>query len=794
MNTLSILFVFVVCAVLSIFFILFYRLRSRASWHFMLRQYVTFPARASRKISVKRAEWSLKLKNFPRMRTDGGNLLDMQDSVSDLSDSITSLRRALSRVNEWAARLETLTPSVVTWTPHLSGGGVVLTGALSGWPTIEQVFFEIRKKPDLLVGINDALVLSHKRGVRIFQSKRSGLEPGATYDLRLVGVWGEMRVHGKRVNFTVPLLTEPRATTTSATVRNRTLESVNGTVFSSNLPTTYYFEYGYSEDDLQYTTAERAIGEWIGARWTHNEYLVNDPAVKSRFFRQVFDPLSGNSFVRYSAQDSAGKHQKLDGNHPRLGTIMLVKYLRTGSDMGDDGIMLGGGMADLRDAVIQVKMRGADWHARGASVCFWLQRSFFDDNKQEHISVWCFTSQPLNEYLEDGEWHDVELRLSCDSSLWSFGGSTKIRDVEHHAFAPELRLNSNFTWAPLRPMESYYNYSPISDSLGKNNLNMHFLVTFADRSNLPQGAIDFGSFDITYRNNSILAPQRGTRLVSWPDGSACDPGTLADPEKNRIGSGWQGPSSNVEPPEFVYAFASAAELEMVQLFQHSDWPAHEVEMLWSSDNQFFESLGSFVMREPEHGLDSHTIFRTHKREVRFLKIVLHSGYFGGRAGLRGLDVFGHLDTSFPGSEVSTISEDIAVDPYQRKLWYRLVAKNSKGISAGEIYSASLPADSLPRIEDVAIRSEGPRSTALKVSVNPMGHPTMATVHYETASGSSGKTKTYYAGDNHSHVDLLIEIESEPLHPLERVWVVAHYPEGEVSSKPVRVRLEADSAN
>ena len=61
-----------------------------------------------------------------------------------------------------------------------------------------------------------------------------------------------------------------------------------------------------------------------------------------------------------------------------------------------------------------------------------------------------------------------------------------------------------------------YDYGSIDRVQGHLNDDFFHLTAFIDVENPPTGSIDFDEFQLVYRNESLVFPDNGGRLVTWP--------------------------------------------------------------------------------------------------------------------------------------------------------------------------------------------------------------------------------------------------------------------------------------
>ena len=393
-----------------------------------------------------------------------------------------------------------------------------------------------------------------------------------------------------------------------------------------------------------------------------------------------------------------------DFNHDASGVL----HLMTGIDTGPfDGVYMGGGDGDLRDAHISIYLRGNDWQPHGSEFGFWLQcqsniELLNDPGWRRANYTYC--SNPLTDYLMDGEWHKVEFDLVNDSTLWSYAGNNSIQQG---------------------PSAVRYDYWSIDQSLAHANCNMIFLSTFVNPENPPTGSIDFDELEITYCNRSLIYPGNGGELVGWPEDSGDDPGALTDGWRFGEGRMWRSTENPTAPQEFVYRFDREVTIEAIQLHQHTEWPTRGFEVLTSQDGSTFSPIlsGSHMTLLENSTNGPNQAFRSERdlrAQARSVKVRLLSGYRDGHWGLGEIEIFG-AGAELPHDDVvHHVGAEIGGLTSGSTCHYRLVAENESGKSYGEEQTFMVP----PTPKPLATTGAASRITAttakLEGRMNSMG--------------------------------------------------------------------------
>ena len=355
-----------------------------------------------------------------------------------------------------------------------------------------------------------------------------------------------------------------------------------------------------------------------------------------------------------------------DFNHDASGVLHLMTGLHTGPINKDEAVDLGGGDGDLRNARVSLYLRGHDWQPNGSEFGFWLQCQ--SNIELGHDPGWrranySYCSHPLTEYLLDGEWHRVELDLINDSTLWTYGGNNSIQQG---------------------PNAVRYAYWPIDQCLSHANVNLLFLSTFVNPENPPTGSVDFDELEIAYCNRSLVYPGNGGERISWPD-SPEDTSALTDGWRAGEGRTWRSAADPVDAQEFVYRFDNDVVLDTVQLHQHPEWPAKDVDVLVSDDGERFRKVLELTLDEYDSENPGTTFGLARGLEAQgcFVKIRILSGYRDRHWGLGEIEIFGS-GVDLPHDEVEQhVSTDIVDLTPGKTYHYRVVAESDAGRSYGE---------------------------------------------------------------------------------------------------------------
>ena len=513
----------------------------------------------------------------------------------------------------------------------------------------------------------------------------------------------------------------PTVATGPASALGTSAITVNGSVNPHALATHYYFEYGSSTAYGRRTPARELpprLAAYYHESWDESPGGWTTWGVEQSQHR---DGGHANGFLRVSEPSDLN-----DYNHQMAGILHLAKFFYSGPVY--ESAYLGGGDPDFRDARVSLWVRGNDWKPNGSELIWWTQsQSNIEAGNQRGIfrrANWGYTGFTLTDHLGDGNWNRVEYRLLNDTTQWTYGGSNLGSDGR-----------------------KYYSYWPIDQAQGHLNCNFFHLLAFVDPHNPPTGSIDFDEFEVAYRNESLVFPSNGGKLIDWPRDSEADPATLTDGWRHGDGRVWRSRENPSAPQEFTYSFESEVTIDTVQLHQNPEWPGKDVEVLVSADGSSYQSILKRAFPEErdagpnfdfvlEQGLHS---------KARYLRVRLSSGSQSGYWGLGEIEVFGRGATMIPDDDDYYVNTDLyGLEPGET-CHYRLVATNSRGSSHGKDRAFTVPATDRPRVlTGRSSRIDG-SSARLQGRVNPMGVPTYFWFEYGTDEAYGSKTEVRYAG-------------------------------------------------
>lgn len=499
--------------------------------------------------------------------------------------------------------------------------------------------------------------------------------------------------------------------------------SVNGSIHSHGRPTDWYVEYGPTAAYGKQTKTDAIpprLAAYYQETWDTSAGGWQGGMSGADTTHQPTGGVSGGC-LRFS-EPSGNDPNHVDG----IGTLHLCKYIYPGLLPGANGtLMLAAGDPDMRNARVQLKVRGNAWQANGSELVWWTQsqsnieRLFNADWRRAN---WAYSGFSLTPFLGSGKWESVDYRLQNDSTQWSYGGNNLAQN---------------------RPN---YEYWPINESQRHLNNDFFHLLTFVDPAKLPQGSIDFDDLVVTYHNYSLLIPSNGGHLVSFPEGTK-DAATLTDGWRFGDGKMWQSAPNPTQPQQFTWKFDKPITIEAVQIHQHTTVPAKTVEVAVSLDNQTWTPLAKLDLPEnSKHGPNyAYGLVRPDRTQAAFVKVSIMSGYKADAWGLGEVEIFGTGATLLPDDEPTAVTADIGGLTAGSTCHYRLVAVRDGKTYPGEARTFAVPATTAPHVSALPASRITATSARLEARLNSMGQRTQFRFEFGTDINYGKITPETYGG-------------------------------------------------
>lgn len=541
----------------------------------------------------------------------------------------------------------------------------------------------------------------------------------------------------------LPAPAAPHATTLRATGPGETEApfvsgmTLNGAILPSDLPTSYFFEYGTSPG-LGLSTLPQRVGPAISATYRESFdrdegnciMYPNDPIYVAKGEGVTGDCVTPVTYASF-----------LDPNH-LSGTgylhLTLFSYTWFASPYyGNHAI--GGNYPDMRDARIEFCVRTKDFAGNGADLRFWAQSQTQESYTNWRRANWVMTDQSLlPDSLIDDTWQHVAVTISNDANNWAYAGNNTAQ-----------------------PNGNRYIYWPLDSTLSTRMLDFIFALTPVDSAHLPSGTLAFDDLKLVYRNHSLLSPGNGARLTGWPSETFVDPLLMTDGSRDAFNS-WSGASAT-DSAVFDFDIDSASGFWLVQAIQHPDWPAASVRVLASENGSSFADIGTISLPQPDGLSPNRLVGRLeladtiHASHIRFIIFPNESTQ---QFGIAELELFGEVASPNPGADRATVNTDIADLTPGSVYYYRLVAVNDSGMSAGAIDSFVAPLTFAPRTLTATPAVVDHQSALLRASVQGMGDTAVSYFYYGTDSTCSqvSDSVTIFPNDYHhaTFASLLID--------------------------------------
>ena len=519
--------------------------------------------------------------------------------------------------------------------------------------------------------------------------------------------------------------------------------SVNAQVLTSGFSGQYWVVYGQNgvldqrTPKLPLPPAKEAF---LSEEWGQSTSGWNG-GLSGKDLVYLKDP-DGDGFVRYLGpqekenQAFPGEPPGLDVNHvDGIGSLNLCSYIysaRLGGNplkaISGAGLNLGGGKPDLRDAVVQLRLRGNNFDPNGAEIIFWAQSDHDQRLQRTEKWVranWAYTSKTLTHHAESGRWEEISYSLDNNSSKWSYAGNNLSQE---------------------RPER--YSYLNLNDSLADLNGNFFHLLAFVDPTKGPTGTLDFDGLKIRYRNHSLLLPMHGAELIEAPAGSQSPAALLTDGWRHGQGHEWISQIKPKVPQVFTWRFRRAVCLQVLQVHQSTAHPAREVVALTSQDGITWERLTRIEMASqstigPNH---NYHLIDINVPAAKFFRLEVHSGYDLEAWALGEVELFGSGADLASDNDWTNLNVDLTELRAGAKYSYQFVIDTTAGTFTSTVGTMTTTSDSQPILVGLTKQPTYHAKTIdLWARVNPMGQPTYAYLEFFENESWVRATPDQYVG-------------------------------------------------
>lgn len=519
--------------------------------------------------------------------------------------------------------------------------------------------------------------------------------------------------------------------------------SVNAQVLTSGFSGQYWVVYGQNgvlDQQTKKLPLPPAKVAFLSEEWGQSTSGWNG-GLSGKDLAHLKDP-DGNGFVRYLGPQEKenrafpGEPPGLDVNHvDGIGSLNLCTYIysaRLGGNplktISGAGLNLGGGKPDLRDAVVQLRLRGNNFDPNGAEIIFWAQSDHDQRLQRTEKWVranWAYTSKTLTHHAESGRWEEISYSLDNNSSKWSYAGNNLSQE---------------------RPER--YSYLNLNDSLADLNGNFFHLLAFVDSTKGPTGTLDFDSLKIRYRNHSLLLPMHGAELIEAPAGSQSPAALLTDGWRHGRGHEWISQIKPKVPQVFTWRFRRAVCLQVLQVHQSVAHPSREVVALTSQDGITWEHLTRIEMASqstigPNH---NYHLIDINVPAAKFFRLEVHSGYDLQAWALGEVELFGSGADLASDNDWTNLNMDLTELSAGAKYSYQFVIDTTAGTFTSTVGTMTTTSDSQPILVGLTKQPTYHAKTIdLWARVNPMGHPTYAHLEFLENESWVRATPDQYVG-------------------------------------------------
>lgn len=548
--------------------------------------------------------------------------------------------------------------------------------------------------------------------------------------------------------------------------------SVNAVVKTGGAPGRYWLVYG-QPGEMQNRTVAQPLPPVLGAYY--EESWDQDTAgwkggLSGNDLLHVQE-LQNEGFVRYMGptehENSAfpGEPPGLDVNHiDGIGELHLCQYIYSAklganplNSSHDLGLNLGGGLPDLRDARVTVRVRGNSVSPRGAELTFWAQSDHRPELQLTPKWVranWAFTGSYVTHALLDGNWNEVSYVLINNTRHWTYGGNN---------------------WAQERP--DRYAYLNLDQSLRNLNANFFHLYIYVDGKRPPEGTIDFDSLKLKYRNHSLLFPAHGASLLRAPQNTDCSPEYLTDGWRKGNKREWHSGRLPSTPQTFIWKLPEPARLEKLQIHQSVKYPSREVVAYASPNGLQWQKLVEFELPQSSSVSANHAyvIRDVNARHVTHFKLEILSGYEEAHWGLGEVELFGDgipLATDPDGASVNIDLEQLSPgETYS----YQFIVETADGEIQSPVGYWQVPADDRPVV--VAMwrqTNERGSSQSFWARIAPMGNRTTAHLEVLLEGQWRRASMDHYVGNQITERDVRFTLDDTYAKDAASIRIVMEY--------------------
>lgn len=515
--------------------------------------------------------------------------------------------------------------------------------------------------------------------------------PGTLHCIRLQITVGDAIKLGNDVELTCPQTNVAYAETRDATEIGKTGLTLSGIVAGSGTSAQFRFEFGNAPNDLKHRTGWQSVPGNLNARIRSSPH---EAPINWRLYAGAFSLEShGGSVIM--CDWPFGK----DPNHiSGIGFIELMAgfWQNSCQPEGNEEIQKWES-SDIRDATITVKLRAEDFDPKDFLYCLGVGNVH---------AYWILTGQPLDmEHRNTSSEVEFRAQLPSNPSAWTFAGNNPIEQKDFDR----------------------YGYDPINETLSQNVGNIAFVAPFGDWRDSPTGRLGLREVELTYRDKSVLHPDAGAQLISFPSTSFCDPMNLTNGNRGNADDGWFQVTPITAPLIFTWKLIAPQKLTTIVLHQDVFLPVKRCRVTIAHGTAAIPSQsGEYVLPHETSLSIGPPVLVIRLREPTIcdeISIELMEAAGPAGIGLTAVEAFAKEYSPPPSAVPVSVSADVGDLSVGTEIFYRLVCRSAGKKGVGEVKAFTLPANEAPLLHSADVHSVSRNKAIFRVRGNAMGHKT-----------------------------------------------------------------------
>jgi hypothetical protein len=479
------------------------------------------------------------------------------------------------------------------------------------------------------------------------------------------------------------------AATAGASEFGRDAAVLSGAVASTIDGAEYRFEYGPSPDDLSAATPWRPVPGKLNA-----EFIASPDATPAVFSLYATAVSWNEDAGTYVMDWPFGK----DPNHVSgIGFLELICGMWTNSCQFD------GNQehhphetGDLRDAELTLDLYAEGIDAKDFLFCVGVGNVG---------TYWMLSGAPfdLSAPRADGM-NEVSVRLTSDPASWTAFGNN-----------PREQWNAD-----------RYGHGPLHDALSTHMGNLVLTATFGDWRDTITGRLGIKRAMLKYRDNSILHPDNGTRLVEHPASPDSDVHNLTNGRRGDPNGGWFHSGPVAESLVFRWQLAKPLSIATLVLHQDVAWPTRKcrIGVTSTAGQDFSWDIDLPCDNDPVTGMRQFSARLPAIGPCLAFTLELLEGAGEQGLGLEAVELFATDHVPPPSAAPVSVCEEVSGLPAGAPIFYRAVCRADGEIQTGETRDLPLPPTDAPVLHALSLYSNTEDKAVIQVRANAMGHDTI----------------------------------------------------------------------